>query len=96
MYELKNLQQLKEGQQIARVNKGSLTNIEILEYVCPHPYYCHNSEYIFVNKYSFKEEPISIKKETLLSSQWYLFDGTHEDYLKLYKMMIQRLESLIK
>lgn len=83
------IEQLHKGSKIVRVNSG---NVEILEFVCPHPH--HDKFSVFLNQ-NYDGIP-KFYNPKLKDEEWYLFHDTFEEWDEIFDMRIVQLKRQIE
>ncbi len=89
MERVTSIAQLQKGSKMVRVHSG---NVEVLEFVCPHPH--HEKYSVFLNQ-NYDGIP-KFYNPRLGEEKWYLFHDTFEEWDEIFDMRIVQLEKEIK
>ena len=90
MERITSITELKKGDKIARVYHNG--EYQIIEYLCQHPY---NSEYsLFLNQN--KDGMPKFYNGRLKGEEWYLYEGSNDDFNKIIDMRIELLNKHIE
>lgn len=89
MERVTSIEQLHKGSKIVRVDGG---NVEVLEFVCPHPH--HDKYSVFLNQ-NYDGSP-KFYNPKLKDEEWYLFHDTFEERDEIFDMRIVQLKRQIE